>query len=47
MHLQVSNVSKSFGRGSNAKLVLDQVSFLWSPAISKLWWAAPAQANPR
>jgi NitT/TauT family transport system ATP-binding protein len=27
MHLQVSNVSKSFGRGSNAKLVLDQVSF--------------------
>ena len=27
MHLQVSNVSKSFGRGSSAKLVLDQVSF--------------------
>jgi NitT/TauT family transport system ATP-binding protein len=27
MHLQVSNVCKSFGRGSNAKLVLDQVSF--------------------
>jgi NitT/TauT family transport system ATP-binding protein len=27
MHLQVSNVCKSFGRGSNAKLVLDQLSF--------------------
>jgi len=27
MHLQVSNVCKSFGRGSAAKLVLDQVSF--------------------
>ena len=27
MHLQVSNVCKSFGRGSSAKLVLDQVSF--------------------
>jgi len=27
MHLQVSNVCKSFGRGTNAKLVLDQVSF--------------------
>ena len=27
MHLHVSNVCKSFGRGSNAKLVLDQVSF--------------------
>jgi NitT/TauT family transport system ATP-binding protein len=27
MHLQVSNVCKSFGRGSNAKLVLDQVNF--------------------
>ena len=27
MHLQVSNVSKSFGHGAKAKLVLDQVSF--------------------
>lgn len=27
MHLQVLNVCKSFGCGSNAKLVLDQVSF--------------------
>jgi len=27
MHLQVSNVCKSFGRGRNAKLVLDHVSF--------------------
>lgn len=27
MHLQVSNVCKSFGRGSNAKLVLDHVGF--------------------
>lgn len=27
MHLQVSNVCKSFGRGSAAKLVLDHVSF--------------------
>ena len=27
MHLQVSNVSKSFGHGAKAKLVLDRVSF--------------------
>ena len=27
MHLQVSNICKSFGRGRNAKLVLDHVSF--------------------